>query len=192
MNFKRALRTSLLMSILLIANNTYAFIDGIRLGYGHGRPANLNGLRLAVQKHWPVWFESSLINLSGLWELNFAYWYTDGDINKQHRRLYNLAIAAVLRLLLHKRFFYPIQPYIEASVGPAILSSRFLAHRDLGSKFAFQNLLGGGILFGADQQYDFSIDYLHYSNAGISSPNDGIDVRILVSLGWRFSDSGAS
>ena len=78
------------------------------------------------------------------------------------------------------------QPYLEGSVGLAALSNMRLGHRHLGAHWSFQDLIGAGVRFGDNYQYDLSYHYLHYSNANIAKPNNGVDVKMLFSFAYHF------
>jgi len=69
----------------------------------------------------------------------------------------------------------------------ALISDQEIARRDLSSTFQFEGRIGVGLRFGQQQQRDINFRFLHYSNAGISRPNDGIDI-FMLSYGYAFSN----
>lgn len=179
-----------LLTVILLCFMQVAIAGkSVHLSLGRGNPNRLRGWRVSARKdwQWQLLSKSSNFVLKGAWDLSYAYWHTDISMPAEPRNIYALAIAPVLHLQPTKPFFNHLSPYLEASVGGSILSRRLLAHRDLGSQLLFQDLLGFGIRFGSQLQYDLSWHYLHYSNANIAPPNNGIDVKILATLAYHFA-----
>jgi lipid A 3-O-deacylase len=161
--------------------------DSASIAYGEGRPNSLSGARAAVQWDWNhIWFAQSSVNLTGYWDLSFAHWVTNGDANGNHKTILIAAIAPVLRLQTRDPLIGTLQPYIEASVGPSVLSKAYLGRRNLGAHWAFQDMVGVGVNFGSRQQFSLSYHYLHYSNANLAPPNNGIDVKMMLTFGYKF------
>jgi len=73
-------------------------------------------------------------------------------------------------------------PYIEAGVGAACLDDYTINDRDLSSNFQFEDRVGAGIRI---NNMDISFRYMHYSNAALKVPNDGIDI-LIGTLAWHF------
>ena len=69
-----------------------------------------------------------------------------------------------------------MQPYIEAGIGVAAFADTDLEDNDLGSSFQFEDRLGAGLRFSGQE---IGIRALHYSNAGIKQPNDGVEAYTL-------------
>jgi lipid A 3-O-deacylase len=69
-----------------------------------------------------------------------------------------------------------IRPYIEAGIGVAAFAHTELEDNDLGSSFQFEDRLGLGVRF-AEQE--IGVRALHYSNAGLKQPNDGVEAYTL-------------
>lgn len=146
--------------------------------YGGGKPKKLHGGRVSYQwqKQDYSWRYADMY-----FDVSAAHWTTNWS---EHTSIDVLGIAPVFRLpILTNNSF---QPYLEGSVGAAFMSSDRIATRKLGANLAFQDILGAGATFGSDRQYDLSLRYLHYSNAHLAPPNEGIDVKFLVTLGYRF------
>jgi lipid A 3-O-deacylase len=157
----------------------------VRISVGKGKPNQLHGGRLALDWDWsdPL-LSGQRWQLTGAWQASVAYWQIH-DKCTGCDTLFTLAAAPSIRWQYQPEAT-SWRPYIEASVGPALLSNDQLGDRNLGDKWAFQDLLGTGVLFGKRQQFDLSWHYLHYSNANIIRPNRGIDVKYLVSLAYHF------
>ena len=82
-----------------------------------------------------------------------------------------------------------IAPFIEAAVGAAFFSEDTLQNSepiglDFGGTFQFEDMLSIGARFGESQQFEASINYLHYSNLGFYDKNDGIDIASATLTFW--------
>jgi hypothetical protein len=150
-----------------------------------GEPERLRGGRISVTDNWRWVLPSKdhAWELHGYWDYSIAYWFTQIKVSGEPSSIVALAAAPVLRLeKLHTEYF---KPFLEASLGAVWLSHSRLGHRNVGSQINFQDMLGVGTYFGAKQQYEISGHYLHYSNAGIFPPNNGLDVKLLVTLAYH-------
>ncbi|MOA42977.1 Lipid A deacylase PagL precursor [compost metagenome] len=66
-----------------------------------------------------------------------------------------------------------MKPFIEAGIGLAAFNHADVAGQNLGVAFNFEDRLGFGMKFGNGQSV--GIRAMHYSNAGLKQPNDGIE-----------------
>ncbi len=179
----------LLVFFFSISFANAALIDSFSIGVGGGNPNNLRGGRIALQKNWNIKLLPLLgFYTTGYWDANFAYFHTQGD---QFGRYKNIAIIGINPVFRFRptNAIYGIVPYLEASVGLAAYNHRRLGHRNLGMNWSFEDLLGFGATFGDRQQYDLSLHFLHFSNADIKRPNNGIDVKILAMFRYFFQAS---
>jgi lipid A 3-O-deacylase len=119
------------------------------------------------------WFATDVGHLTGYWDAAYTYW--EGDETSANHSL------SVSPVLVYEFAGEHVQPYIEAGIGVAAFSSTELEDNDLGSSFQFEDRIGFGIRF-ADQE--IGVRALHYSNAGLSKPNDGVES---YSLHYRLS-----
>jgi len=119
------------------------------------------------------WFASDVGRLTGYWDAAYTYW--EGDETASN---HSLSLSPVFVYEFAGERF---KPYIEAGIGIAAFSSTELEDNDLGSSFQFEDRLGVGVRF-ADQE--IGVRALHYSNAGIKDPNDGVES---YSLHYRLS-----
>lgn len=177
----------LLISFHPIANAENFKWESISIGGGRGDPDQLKGARIAARIAWPQHLNSknNVWQWLGFWEISAAHFTTERYLNYPHE-ISAIAFAPVVRLARVAPLANTLYPYAELSVGPSVLSHKMLGHRNLGSAFEFQDLLGLGLRFGDQKQFELSCHYLHYSNAGIAKPNQGIDVKGLISLTYRF------
>lgn len=131
--------------------------------------------RLGVQKDFKSsWWQSDVGRLTGYWDLSYRYW--DGD---EGSSMHSLSLSPVF---VYEFSGERIRPYVEAGIGIAALSETEYEGRDFGSSFNFEDRIGLGIRFGEGQE--LGLRAMHYSNAGIKQPNDGIET---YSLHYRTS-----
>jgi hypothetical protein len=75
--------------------------------------------------------------------------------------------------------------FFVRALGPTWLSDHQLGERRQGERFCFQAQIGAGFWLGREQHWWLGLSYKHFSNAGLFSPNDSIDVPLVLSLGYR-------
>lgn len=174
--------------ISLVTANSYATTYGLQVSYGTGDPDHLKGYRVAVQQFWPwIGFSKSPLNLAGYWDISYANWHTTPPLTAQPRSISILALSPLIRLQSHENWLLSAQAYLELGIGASWLSSNHLGHRNLGGQFAFQDLMGLGLRWRKNTTaISFSYHYLHYSNASLLPPNQGVDVKHLFTLGYEF------
>lgn len=164
--------------ILCFSVSANAMNKAISLSYGAGEPDSLRGYRASLQ------LEPEQTQWKGVWiyfDLNAAHWHSKYTTNKS---IDALGIVPVFRFYSPKPSV--LTPYLEAGIGLTGLSKDEIGHRQLGAHWGFQDLMGAGFMLGREHQLDFSIRYLHYSNAGLYNPNEGIDVKALFTMAYRF------
>ena len=62
---------------------------------------------------------------------------------------------------------------LEAGIGVAAFEHTEIENNDLGSSFQFEDRLGAGLRFAGG--HEIGIRAIHYSNAGLKNPNNGIE-----------------
>lgn len=124
----------------------------------------------------------------GRWLKNPTGWfslYGEGSLNEWKQgsdKIYTFGLSPVFIYYFGKPE-YKIRPYIEGGVGGALLSDTEIGgYRQFSTAFQFEDRVGIGIQV---KNVDLCFRYMHYSNAGIKQPNDGIDIFMLA-LGYRF------
>ena len=174
--------------VYLNTQKAFAFSPGLSFSYGNGKPDHLREYRIALQSFWPfIGFPQSPINLSGYWDLSLANGKITPTQTNQPSVISILAVSPIIRVQTREKCFLTSQPYLEFGIGASLLSNNHLGHRNLGGQFAFQDFLGLGLRWRVTHIWSLSYHYLHYSNAGILPPNQGIDVKHVVSLGYEFN-----
>jgi lipid A 3-O-deacylase len=108
--------------------------------------------------------ESSSGRLTGYWDTAYTYW--QGDKTSSNNSL------SLTPVFVYEFAGETVKPYIEAGIGVALFSDTEMEEQDLGSSFQFEDRLGVGLRFNGQE---IGLRALHYSNAGISQPNDGVE-----------------
>ncbi|MBS0358980.1 MAG: acyloxyacyl hydrolase [Proteobacteria bacterium] len=177
----------LLLSLMSTASYAFLGITGASIGYGRGDRDDIQGIRASVQWDWhKVWFAEHAINLTGYWDLSATQFYTRGDQQGNHKYNTSFAIAPIFRIQPNSKYTPIFNPYLEASVGLAVHTQRKFALVNQGSIFAFQDLLGFGVEIGEKRKIDVSFHVLHYSNANLFPPNNGITLQTMFSFTYHF------
>lgn len=163
----------------MAAQNGFAISYGSLLGSGDSSPDGLGGFNIAYTLQPDTW---NWNNFAVLMDFSYGHWSTNKYANNSVVNTY--AIAPVVR-------WYFLQnpdatPFLTGSIGGSYLSNTYIGNRDLGSHFAFQDQLGFGFAFGAQKNLYTTLQYLHYSNAGLASENDGMSVPLVLTLGYQF------
>ncbi|KAF1054938.1 MAG: Lipid A deacylase PagL [Stenotrophomonas maltophilia] len=121
-------------------------------------------LHLGMGWDWDKsWLESSTGHLTGYWDAGYTYWQSGDRAGGRH----SFSFAPVF---VYEFAGESVKPFIEAGVGVAAFTGSEVGDRDLGGAFNFEDRLGFGLKFAGGQKV--GIRAIHYSNAGISEPND--------------------
>lgn len=160
----------LVLSLCFLTTDIFAgdgrFIDEVALGIGESKD-NIGIYRLGAKKNFEkTFFDSDYGWLSGYYEASLNYWEKSGE------QIYGIAFSPVFVYYFGNKS-NSIHPYVEGGIGGALLSDTKIQRRDLSSHFNFEDRLGIGVRM---KSFDLNARYLHYSNAGIVEPNDGIDI----------------
>ena len=164
------------IATLSIAGDLSSYIDGTTLSIGKSRDG-IKIYRIGVRKDFDSRFlESKIGYLSGYYELTFNYWKGKTNHNKTN---YGIALSPVFNYYFKMG---PIRPYLEAGIGVSLFKNKWIDNRNMSTNFLFEDRLGVGVRV---ENFDFSFRYMHYSNASIKAPNDGIDIWI-GSISYKF------
>lgn len=158
-------------AILAAAGPSVAHGDAIRVGVGHGQSTDDYGVSIQLDRLDPI-HEFERWTVTGHAELGAGEFQGHrGAIspNTVH------ALAAVWKLRLQHAPYGRVQPFVDFGIGAGGLSEVTInGDRHFSSSFQFTELLRTGVRFGGKRQYEFAIGVQHFSNAGLSRPNDGI------------------
>ena len=172
-----------LLSIIATAfMSTPAYaVDGISITGGNGGDAQMAAL--ALQWNWQKrWFTDGDWSLGGYWELDGSYWKGDGP--KPEKDVYGIGFTPVFRF--ERNAVDNMSPYIEGGIGVHQFSTtKIHGNKSMGTTFEFGDHVGLGLRFGDHLQYDIGYRYQHYSNAGLSDDNGGVNFNE-VSFKYQF------
>lgn len=144
----------------------------LELSPGGGRAGTVNVSRLALQElPQPLYSTAPLSRLRIHWEIGLSRWRAGKEV------INGLGISPVLSYPLWRGPDY--HSYLEFGVGVAYIDRKLLAERDLSSHLQFEDRIGIGLRFGRGLKHGINLRALHYSNAGLAKPNDGIDIILL-------------
>ncbi len=151
---------------------------GYRVSAGYGQSCdNIDIYRLGVHKKFSTqWFETAAGHLSGYVELSYNLWEKSGE--KTHGAAFSPVFVYYFNTGLGKK----ITPYVEGGIGAAYIDDYKIAGRNLSTNFQFENRINLGFVI---NHIDIKLGYMHYSNASVKSPNDGIDIW-LGTMTWHF------
>lgn len=110
------------------------------------------------------WWQSSVGRLTGYWDAGYTFW--DGDETSSN---HSLSFAPVF---VYEFAGEKVKPYVEAGIGMAAFANTRMEGNDLGSSFQFEDRIGFGVRFAGQE---IGLRAIHYSNAGLKQPNDGIE-----------------
>jgi hypothetical protein len=126
-----------------------------------------NGRKFATQIHW---------------ELGLAGWRAPEE-NGGDRQLIDVSATPVL--WLSPAAAAAMQPYGEVGIGVHALSEHRIGERELATPYHFGSLIGAGMRWGPQRRYHAGIRVQHLSNAGVESPNPGINFTT-ITLGVQY------
>ena len=123
-------------------------------------------LRLATQFDFgTTWWQSDVGHLTGYWDAGYTYWNGDNTASN-----HSLSFSPVL---VYEFSGQNVKPYIEFGIGVAAFASTEVENNDLGSAFQFEDRFGVGLRFAGG--HEVGVRATHYSNAGLTTPNDGVE-----------------
>ncbi len=171
-NFKFALFSAALSGFLITP--AYA-ADGAALIVGSGEDAEMAALTL--QWDWEKrWFTDGDWSLGGYWELDASYWKGSGP--SPEKDVFGIGFTPVFRF--ERTATNQMAPYAEFGIGIHQFSTtKINGDKSMGTTFQFGDHVGLGFRFGEDLKYDFGYRYQHYSNAGLSDKNGGVNFHQL-------------
>lgn len=184
-----------LSTILLIsfsAGTAPAIDYSLHLAVGMGYKESMSA-DLYVKQTYEPWLESESWALRPSTGIGVTYWndvnrsgyfwLKDGKLGKGKEHVWGV-FGFVGFELIYKLDGW--QPYIAYNVGPSYISETEFAGRSLGGRFIFNNRVSAGLRFGKNLQHELSLQYIHYSNAGIYPQNSGYNTFCLM-YGYHFN-----
>ncbi|WP_223488050.1 acyloxyacyl hydrolase [Pseudomonas sp. A-RE-19] len=149
----------------LMGHSFTAQAAGVEFGVGQTSDSTMT-YRLGMQFDWDKsWLQSDIGRLTGYWSGAYTYW--EGDTTASN---HSLSFSPVL---VYEFAGQTIKPYVEAGIGIAVFANTEVEGNKLGSAFQFEDRFGFGLRFAGG--HEVGVRATHYSNGGISSPNDGVE-----------------
>ena len=175
---------SILLGAIVFSNSAMADY-AISLAYGQSnKPDGLKAYQVGVQKLWAKkWFEHEKFYLSGYWDVQAGYVKANANPG-ENKSLYQIAVLPSLRFNI--ALSNTVAWYLDAGIGPGIISKTSLGNRQMSTAFQFYNQVGTGLRFGTKQVFDLGVYYVHLSNASIKRPNTGMDMLPRIKLAYYF------
>jgi lipid A 3-O-deacylase len=154
---------------LAMAAVTSHAVDGMSVEVGRGDGADM--ARIGAQWDWGKrWMPTSDWHVGGYWDLSVGQWHRSSAPG-QNEDITEIGLTPVFRFQRNDLK----GAYAEGGIGFHLLSHTSLGDHGFSTAFQFGNHLGVGYRFGAKGAYDVSYRFQHLSNAGIKSPNRGIN-----------------
>lgn len=123
--------------------------------------------RAGVVRDWDKrWWQGEKGYLTGYWDAAYTYWEGGDAASGAH----SLSFSPVLVYQLHGQ---RLRPFVEFGIGVSLFSKTDVGEQNLGSSFNFEDRLGAGVVLPSGSR--LGLRAIHYSNAGIKQPNDGIE-----------------
>lgn len=153
---------------LALSSQVFTFAQAADLSLAVGATGQSDmTYRLSLGFDWnKAWWQTSTGQLTGYWDAAYTYWESGEEGSGKHS-------VSFTPVFLYEFKAGSVNPYIEAGLGAAIFSGTRVGNKQLGSAFNFESRLGMGLKFAGNQA--IGIRAMHYSNAGIKQPNDGIE-----------------
>ena len=169
------MRKAIIIFLALLTTHIKAFsIDGVTISVGESRD-NIKIYRVGLRKDFKSrWLRSRIGYLSGYYEASLNYW--DGKSGDNN---FGVAFSPVFAYYLE---FNDFKPFIEVGIGASYFKESKIDGRDLSTNFLFEDRIGLGARY---KNFEISFRFMHYSNASIKEPNDGIDIWI-GALSYKF------
>jgi lipid A 3-O-deacylase len=186
--FLRALSLGLLlMSACAFAEAPSLSRIGMAASVGSGE-SGITPYRMAVLWDFgPLWLKENSWGVHGFWEASAAYW--DGELQLRKEGVDDAMSVYTTGPQVRYMRKYPLRnqywPYLEMGVGGSWFSKTELGDKRFSLHFQFEDRIGGGFIFGRNQEYDFNWRLIHYSNASLGDSNSGVNM-VLVTIGRWF------
>lgn len=169
-----------LLCASLFSTSAQAEQPGIALTVGSGSDADIYGVALVSNNGF--WhYEGDKKNWRLIGHLETSLSNIDGRLSGANE---GIVVAGLTPVFRFERVNSP--GYIEAGVGLTYFSEKKIHDsKQVGTHFEFGDILGFGFKFGHLKQHEVGYRVVHYSNAGISKNNPGIDFHELrVKIGF--------
>lgn len=115
------------------------------------------------------------------WGASLSFWQT--EINKD--QFFALSVFPVLRFWFLRNKLTD-NYFVYSVVGPSFLSKEYLEDRHTGKNITYQDFMGFGAFWGKQRRLNTELKIVHYSNGNVFATNPGIDIPLMLNLGYAF------
>ncbi|GAB5382480.1 MAG: hypothetical protein Alis3KO_38950 [Aliiglaciecola sp.] len=133
------------------------------------------GFRFAVQPWQDEAVDLSFGDLSLKWEVSLNYWEVGGSGENNWAFSFSPILSSQLTTLP-----YDIDVSWELGIGISMHSKHHFGVKNLGSRVLFEDRLSLVFLISERKNSRVTLSAIHYSNAGFSSHNPGINLISIV------------
>ena len=113
--------------------------------------------------------------MNGYWDLNLGWWH--GTRYNDEHETQNIGVIGITPVFRWENASKK-GAYVEAGIGASLFSENYNNNGNkMGTSFEFADHIGVGYVF--RNNFDLGLRVQHYSNAGISKPNDGENFIVL-------------
>lgn len=173
-----------LILLLFISPGHAVAMNGINITVGTGEESTTR-YGISLERDWErKWFAEREWYLSGYWEVGIGYWEGDKG-GTGNDSVTTVSLIPVFRLQPQRPLGKGVWPYIDLAIGFYLLSDTTIGDKNLSTSFQFGDHIGAGIRFGGKKEFEIGYRFEHLSNAGIKSPNPGINFHLLRLI-YRF------
>lgn len=160
------------------------FGASLQYGWSNDSGADVDMYQGGAQYDFGVqWLPLGNWHLGAYAEFTVGYWDNKSP-RATHASIWDVGLTPVLRIQQTEKNM--ISPFLEVGVGIHYLSETSVSDdRRFGCNFSFGDHVGAGITFGPRNAFELMYRYQHFSNAGICSPNQGINFNE-IRLGYWF------
>ena len=172
--------SKLLISAALVAPVACQAAPAVSLLLGNGENGDIQGVVLIPYEDF---WQKELAQNSGKFaaRIEFSAARIQGDPKAPGGEATVIGVTPVLRYEPSNKLLYA-----EFGIGANYFSQREITSRkSVGTHFEFGDLIGFGIRLGEKKEVEIGYRFIHYSNAGMSSNNPGLDFhQIRLQLGF--------
>jgi lipid A 3-O-deacylase len=174
--------TTALLLLMPLAVSQPALGDAVGIFAGHGQDTDQYGIGIQLDRGAPV-HEYAGSTVTAHVELGVGEFQGHaGSISHNTIR----ACEALGKVRWNRRSVGSVAPFVEFGLGMGGLSEVTInGDRHFSSSFQFTEALRMGLRLGSTGQFDVAVGAQHFSNAGLSRPNDAITYAGFL-VGWRW------
>jgi len=177
-----------ILSILLFTTHIFAggiesnkgnskYFIGIGAGEGGGAyGGSFNALRISYQTHLS---HNSRYDFDYLSDIGLNFWKDDSRLNALNSAYATSSLESSNLSISYSRIIrkYTTQhTFLDLGLGLSIHNNDSMGGADLGSYYQIESRLGVGY---ERETYRSVLNLFHYSNGGLESKNDGVDILML-------------